>query len=290
MSGYRTRARSRNLLFACLAAVAVVACDGGMSGTGIPPIDVENGASMTGGMPENMDGNMDGDTDGESGGGTGRPTDTSTADETPDALENALSVQDGAAVLRLEVALGEAVTLTSGVDGRVLAQRVEERSGDLAVPADAAPLRVGAAERDATFAVFDPVSLVDGSVTTLLVRPAPADSEAVIALPTRTAPTDASLALIRLVAATAFGGDPAATAELRLDGAGGPIDLGTISLDAPATDYTSLAPGSYSLVRDGASGTTPIALRAGDVLTVYLVESEDGIDPVGVRLRFDSGP
>jgi len=278
---------------AALAALGTLAgCDGGISGTGVPPVE----ANGTGGPGDPGD---PGDPGGQAAPSSGTdeigqpspdtsPPDNGDADAVPDGasaqtLVNVRAVRAGAPGVRVVNLSGESLVVSDGAaDGTTVPVAPLEASGTadgtaggtaiaVELSAPQAPLRVVAAVDATPLAIFDPLALVDGSVTTLLVGPGATARTTVIALETEVAPSDPTLARVRIVTILA---DAAAGAvdELVLRGEGTDRQLGATDAARSASDYLPVPPGEYRV--SGADGTVfdgSLMLEAGDVVTGILV-------------------
>ena len=295
---------------ASLAALAALGgCDGGISGTGVPPVEAtgpgepgdgvgENGqAAPTGNGPaspvasptsgEDANANADADADGA----------------TARALVNARAVRDGAPVVRVVNVSGESLSVSTGDgagegagegaddgadDGATVPVAPLAASGTaggtiiaVELSAPQAPLRLVSAVRTTPLATFDPLALVDGSVTTLLFGPGAAMRTALIALETEVAPSDPTLARVRIVTTLAEGA-AGTIDELVLRSEGTDRQLGASDAARSASDYLAVPPGEYR-VRD-ADGTVfdgALLLEAGDVVTGVLIAPEGDGAPRG---------
>jgi len=262
-------------------------CDGGISGTGIPPIDT-TGPTTPSGTVETGDGQAP------------------SSDLQPRPLVNAVAVRGQGTEIRIVNAGAVAVALDSGPDadrviGRVSALARTPGTGALVADGQprpgapaalpSAPLRLVTLDDGAPLAVFEPLALVPGSVTTLVVGPGGFDAGAVIALPTRIEPPDPALSMLRVVSTVALEANAEGSAPLSLSGTEADQPLDPISAAEPATDYLVLSPGEYILrVSSDPTATYSLSLTAGEVATAYLVTPLPGGDAPRLQLLMDSEP
>jgi len=251
-----------------LLALALIGCDGGLSGTGVPPID-----------------NSAGTDPGEEGGSPARPTGDQDAalDAQPRPLENTEAVRQQGIEIRIVNTRADAVALDAGAEAVRLIDRIDalgaapgtgrviDDSARMPSRLDA-PLRLVSLADDTPLAVFQPLSLVPGSVTTLVARSSTSERASVIALATRIEPPDPTLALLRVVNTLAMDADASGGARVTLVGGEGERELGTIDAAQPATAYAVVAPGEYE-VRIGSVGGEAFRLSvgAGEVASGYVV-------------------
>lgn len=297
-----TETRVRPSLAAALALatalLAVGGCDGGIFGTGdgssndvaidagpTAPSAVGPGGD-SGAPPPETAGPEDGDATGDSAdAGEMSPGAPLLPSNQPLANFVATDSTTSAPRLRIVNAGGSAVALASDAadPGEPLLPPVAPGTASayatLADDVDGLMLGYVAAPGDTRLEdpqLLRPLTLVASSVTTLLVRDGQRPTPAIVALPTRIASDDPTLALVRLLPGS--GGGPAASYTLVPDGddpGGAEIALGDVALGGPVdAEYRPVPAGDYRL-ESSAPGVPPRALSftGGAVRTLVLLGS-----------------
>jgi len=157
-----------------------------------------------------------------------------------------------------------------------------QASAHVSVPLGGVDLEIRSAADDMSITTLyrlSPLTLVSGSVTTLIVRDRTTGID-VVALQTDIATSAAGLARVRLIQATDFGADNV-VANFLLQSAtpnpsGAEASFDGLSFDAPDSVYQELPPGDYTLI-DSAErfAPQPITLLDGLVYTLIMQELAD---------------